>query len=422
MIARLHTRLPTGWLQSVALIAAVTLAYAIDYLFNLVAGRLLSPVEFSVVVALAGVGQVLVVASRVIQTVVTRYISRFRADAQTPPGRIASFFQAMFRVSWAWGGVAMGVMLLLSWPLAQFLQIEEIGAVVALAVATLLMVVRPVVGGALQGLQQFTALGAVQVVQALLRLILGAALIWLGLGVVGAMASLPLASVAALLVGWLLLDGAVKRKTAVHHEVKLPELFRYSAFTAAGLIGYALLLNMDAILVRRFFDPVQAGNYSAAVTLGKIIQFFPVAIIMVLFPKAARRQAAHLDTSRVLIPAMAIVALVCGGIAMLYALFPDLIVRLTLGSGYQVAGLVLGLVGLAMLLLSLANVWLNYYLSTEWPQFVYLIGVGILLQGGLMIAFHNQLWHLPAAMAANGLWLTVAGGVIYVWRRRTAVT
>jgi hypothetical protein len=79
---------------------------------------------------------------------------------------------------------------------------------------------------------------------------------------------------------------------------------------------------MDAILVRRFFGPVDAGNYSAAVTLGKIIQFFPVAIIMVLFPKAAQRQAAHRDTTRVLVPAMLIVALVCGSIALLYALFP----------------------------------------------------------------------------------------------------
>jgi O-antigen/teichoic acid export membrane protein len=144
----LHRFWPTRsmW-QSLGLVAAVTLAYAVDYLFNVVAGRMLSPVEFSIVVALAGVGQVLVVASRVIQTVVTRYISRFRAGDQSD--RIASFFQAMFRAAWVWGSVAMGVMLLLSWPLARFLQIEEIGPVLALAVATLLMVVRPVVGGGL---------------------------------------------------------------------------------------------------------------------------------------------------------------------------------------------------------------------------------------------------------------------------------
>ena len=420
MVGNLRARLrPSVW-QSLALVAGVTLAYGLDYLFNLIIGRMLSPAEFSIVVALAGVGQVLVVSSRVIQTVVTRYISRFKAGEQAD-GRTASFFQAMFRASWRWGGVALLILVLLSWPLARFLQIEEVSPVLALAGATLLMVVRPVVGGALQGLQQFSALGVVQIAQALLRLLLGALFVWLGWGAFGAMFSLPLASAVALVVGWVLLDTAVKQQTAVHHQVHLPELFRYSTYTAAGLIGYAILLNMDAILVRTFFAEEVAGNYSAAVTLGKVIQFFPVAIIMVLFPKAAQRQATRRDTGRILLPAMGIVALVCGGIALIYALFPHPIVQLVLGAEYQVEGVVLGLVGLAMLLLSLANVWLNYFLSTEWPQFIYLIGVGIALQVGAMVLFHDAVWQLPAAMVATGAWLNVAGIAIYFYRRQSSI-
>lgn len=403
-----------------ALVAGVTIAYGLDYLFNLVIGRMLTPVEFSIVVALAGVGQVLVVSSRVIQTVVTRYIARFQAGDEAD-GRIASFFQSMFRASWRWGSLAWLVLIFLSWPLAAFLQIEEIGPVEALAAATLLMVVRPVVGGTLQGLQQFSALSAVQITQALLRLLIGALLVWLGWGAFGAMLSLPLASAVALIVGWLLLDSVVKRKTAVHHQVDLREMFRYSTYTAAGLIGYALLINMDAILVRRLFDPVMAGNYSAAITLGKVIQFFPVAIIMILFPKAARRQAAHQGAGNILLLAMGIVGLVCGGIALIYGLFPEPIVNLVLGSEYQVEGLVLGLVGLAMLLLSLSNVWLNYFLSTEWTYYVYLIGLGIVLQLGTMILFHDELWQMPAAMVVTGLWLNLAGLIIFFWRRQRNV-
>ncbi len=417
MFARLQAQLrPSHW-QSIALIAGITLAYGLDYLFNLVVGRMLSPVEFSVVIALAGVAQVLVVSSRVIQTVTTRYIARFQAGDDAD-GRIASFFQSMYRASWRWGTVALLLLLLLSWPLTRFLQIDDVWPAVALALATLLMVVRPVVGGTLQGLQQFSALGMVQIAQAVLRLLLGGLFVWLGWGAFGAMFSLPLASGAALLVGWRLLDTAVKQKTAVHHQVHLPEMFRYTSYTAAGLIGYALLLNMDAILVRRFFDPVVAGNYRAGITLGKVIRVFPVAIIMILFPKAAQRQAARRDASKLLLPAMGIVALACGGIALIYALFPDLIIQFVLGGEYQVEGFVLGLVGLAMLLLSLANVWLNYFLSTEWTQYVYLIGLGVVLQAGMMALFHNAVWQLPAAMAATGLWLTLAGGIIYFWQSR----
>jgi O-antigen/teichoic acid export membrane protein len=398
--------------QGVGLMTAVVFAYGLDYLFNLVSGRLLDPAQFGILVALAGVGQVLVVASRVIQTVVTRYIARFQAQ-DDGESRIASFFRSMFRSAWRWGTAATVVMLLLSFPLAAFLQIDDIKVVLALSVTTLLMVVRPVVGGTLQGRQQFMALGLVQVVQAATRLFLGAVLILLGLGAFGAMASLPLASLAALIFGLWALDKVVWQPGQTHHGVTIPDMFRYSSYTAVGLIGFALLINMDAILAKRFFAPIDAGNYGAAVTLGKIIQFFPVAVIMLLFPKAAQRQAAHRDPTGVLIPAMLVVAALCGGLALLYALFADVIVRLTVGAAYQVDGRLLGLVGLAMLLLSLVNVWLNYFLSTERTGYVYLIGLGIVIQAVLMVFFHDQLWHLPAIMSANGLWLTLAGVIIF---------
>lgn len=412
-----RSRLLTGSMQQgVALVIAANVAYALDYFFNFAAGRLLDPAEFSIVVALAGVGNVLVVGSRVIQTVVTRYVARFQP---LPDGaaRTASFFRRVFRSAWRWGTAVFLLMLLLSVPLARFLQVEELGPVLALAVATLLLVVRPVVGGTLQGQQQFAHLGVVQIVQALARLLLGGLLMWIGWGAFGALAALPVASLLALGYGLLVLSPTVRQPATTHHGVTVPEMFRYSAYTAVGLLGYALLANMDAILVRRFFEPDVAGNYGAAITLGKIIQFLPVAIITILFPKAAQRRAAHRDPAAVLIPAMLIVALLCAGIAGAYALFTDFVVQITVGAAYQVDSLVLGLLGGALGLLALANVWLNYFLSTERPQYVYLIGAGIVIQFTLMLLFHDALWQLPAAMAANGLWLTLAGGVIF-WQTR----
>jgi len=416
MLAQIRNRIPVGMWQSLALITAVTFAYGLDYLFNLAAGRLLDPADFSILVALAGVLQIFVVGSRVIQTVTARYVSRFQAEIATQE-RIAPFFRAMFRASWVWGFVAMAFMFAITPLLANFLQIEQRNTVFLMGLAVLMMVVRPIVGGTLQGKQQFAAFGAVQVVQAVFRLLLGVAFISAGWGAFGALLSLPLASITALMFALSVLDRSVKQKTAVSHQVNLPEMFRYSSHTAIGLISLAILLNMDAILVRRFFDPVQAGNYSAAVTLGKVVQFFPIAIIMIMFSKAAQRQAARQNSARLLIPAMLVVFLFSGSITLLYAVFPEQIVALTLGDQYQVNGRLLGFVGVAMLFLSLANVWLNYFLSTDWIHYVYFIATGVLIQGGLMVIFHTELWQLPAAMAANGLWLTIAGGVIFAKRQ-----
>lgn len=413
MIASLKSRITPDMWQSLALITAVTAAYALDYLFNIASGKLLDPADFSILVAIAGVLQIFVVGSRVIQTVTARYISRFQAELVSQE-RIAPFFRAMFRAAWLWGFLAMAFMFAITPFLADFLQIEERNAVFLIGLATLLMVVRPVVGGALQGKQQFAALGAVQIVQATFRLLVGVLFISAGWGAFGAVLSLPISSVVALIFALWVLDGRVKKKTAVSHQVNLPDMFRYSSYTAIGLVSYAILLNMDAILVRRFFDSAQAGNYSAAITLGKVVQFLPVAVIMILFPKAAQRQAARQNSARLLVPAMLVVLLVSGGIALLYTLFPEQIIRMTVGDRYAVNGRLLGLVGAAMLLLSLANVWLNYFLSTDWTYYVYLVAIGVFIQAGLMATFHTELWHLPAAMAVNGLWLTAVGGIVFV--------
>ncbi len=401
--------------QGIVLVIAANLAYVLDYLFNFAAGRLLEPESFSIIVSLAGITNVLVVGSRVIQTVVTRYISRF--DGESPNSdQIPAFFQTIWRSAWIWGTAVVILMIGLSWPIANWLQIEDVRIVLALSATTILLVVRPVIGGGLQGVQQFAHLGFIQIIQALIRLLLGAALIWLGWGAFGAMVALPIGSLLALLYGVSIIDKRVWRKSDGHHGVTIPELFKYSAYTAVGLLSYAILVNMDAILVRRFFDAAKAGNYGAAVTLGKIVQFMPVAIVLLLFPKAAQMQAANEDPARVLIPALTAVFVLCSGIVIAYSLFTDLIIQLTVGSQYQVESIVLALLGVGLTLLALANVWLYYFLSIEETTYVKYVGASIFIQLGIMFFFHDALWQLPAAMVLNGLFLCIVGFILF---RRT---
>lgn len=413
----LRNRLTPGMQQGLLLVAATTLAFGLDYLFNLAMGRLLNdPAEFSILVALAGASQIMVVASRVVQNVVTRYIADFRASDSTH-NRVSAFFKSSFRSAWQWGAIATLLLGALSWPLARFLQIEQVGPVLALAGTAILMTTRPVIGGLLQGQQRFAELGVIQLIQAVFRLVFGIILVLAGLGALGAMLALPFASILALLFGLWRVNDIWLNPAGQTHTITIPTIFRYSAYTAAGLIGYAILANMDAILAKRFFTDTMAGNYGAAVTLAKVIQFFPVAIIMILFPKAAQRRAEKRDPAGILIPAMLIVGLACGALAIVYTLFAEPIVRLTLGTAYTLDGSVLGLLGFGMALLSLGNVWLNYFLSIDYTKFVYLIWSAILIQATLMSFFNQELIHFPLIITFNGLWLTLAGGFLF-WRNR----
>ncbi len=403
--------------QGVLLVAAMTFAFGLDYLFNLVAGQMLPPDEFGIIVALAGAGQVMVVLSRVVQTVVTRYVSGFQATASIT-GQVRSYFHSAFRIGILGGVVLLVIFGLSSAPLARFWQIPDVAPVLTLAATGLLMTTRPVVGGVLQGLQRFAALGAVQVAQAVLRLGLGVLMIAAGLGAFGGMLALPIASLAALILGMYLLREYVRPGDRVEHGVRFVGVARYSTVTLLGLMGYALLVNMDAILVKRFFPPLDAGYYGVAVTLGKIVQFFPLAIIIVLFPKAAQRRATQRDPAAVLLPGMVIVGLFCGAVTLAYALFPQLLIRVTFGDAYRLDGAVLALQGLAMTLFSLVNVWLNYFLSIDEGRYVWLLWLGVLAQAALMMVRHDTLLQLPAAMTGVALGLFVAGAAVFVLGRR----
>ncbi len=258
-----------------------------------------------------------------------------------------------------------------------------------------------------------------QLAQAGLRLPIAIWLIRAGWGALGALLALPLASAGVLFLGL----GAVRdlwQPRVATGSGRLPAgVAHYSAYTAAGLIGFALLVNMDVILVRRFFDPTAAGVYGAAVILGRIVQFFPLAVIMIMFPKSAARQATERDPAGVLWPALIIVGTLCGGLTLAYYTLAPWITAVSVGPNYPIEGALLGTVGLGMTLMALVNVWLNYFLALERPAYVWLIGLALVVQTLLMVAFHAQLIYLPLIIAGNGAWLTAAGALLF-WRGRRA--
>ncbi len=397
--------------ESVIFICALTLAYGIDYLFNIVSGRLLGPDQFGVVVALAGVGQILVIGSRVLQTVTVRYVSRFEGEQDRQ--KTANFVRKALWLMLGFGIVLTILLELLAAPLATFLRIDDVRPVMALLSVVLLMAIRPIIGGTLQGEQKFSDLGILQIVQAIGRLLIGTTLIMMGFGAFGAVAALPLASLIAFFVGLWMIRHLLLQANNDPISLSLPDLFNYSAWTAAGLIGFALLINMDAILAKRFFDPTSAGQYGAAVTLGKVVQFFPVAIVMVLFPKAARRRSTNRNPAAVLPPAIGLITLVCIAVSIIYFLFQTQLLGILFGPEYQIDQPILGLIGLAMWLLSLLNVWLNYFLSIDQPHYVILIWVGVIAQSIAFSLWHSQLWQLPTIMLVNALWLTIAGVLMF---------
>jgi O-antigen/teichoic acid export membrane protein len=387
---------------------AVTMGLAggLDYAVSVLAGRWLVPVEYGIFIAVAAVLQVLAQLTNTIRNVVAFYAAELSAKRDSSQG-VGAFVQSAWRWGWKWGLLATGVMVLLSPALARALRLPNAWPLWAVSPVVLLFFVRTVTDGALQGLQKFAGFGIVQVVQSLLRLLFAAGLIRLGSQAVGAILASPLAMAGVLTLAlWFLHPyfqdngGVVARRVSWH----------YSSHTLMGLAAFAVLANMDALFVKHFFSPIIAGDYGPVVTLAKMSLFIPLALGIVLLPKATRRQASGRDPRPILLLALTATLLPGFALTTVYFLYPGSLVRAIFTSAYTNPGIVLGLVNLAATLYAGLNIWLNYALSLKRLSFIYILVAVLIWQGmGMYFFGRDSLVHMSLVMVSAGLVGNLAG-------------
>ena len=397
-----------GVWHGVAMSGATILAGGLDYLYNVATGRLLLPEAYSGLLAVTALLQILLHLTNVIRNVVAYYCAEIRVDAGSSKA-IAPFLRNSFRWAWRWGLISTLLMLLISPLLRRPLQLPDNRLLWAGSLAVLMLFVRPVSDGALQGVQRFWGLAGVILTQAILRLALALGLIGFGLGAVGAMLALPLATSLALLPAlWQLRPYLHKQSVRTNSVVS----WHYSAQTLVGLGAFALLTNSDALLVRGLFASQIAGNYAPLVTLGKINLFVPLALAMVLFPKAVERHRTGQQVAPILFASLGLAILPGLALTALFFIAPSQILDIVFGGQYDSLGRVMGLVGLATTLYAGISIWLNFALSTERTGYVPALGVVAVGQIAGMLLFHQTVEQMVGVMVLAG----IAGNLLGVWQ------
>jgi O-antigen/teichoic acid export membrane protein len=298
-------------------------------------------------------------------------------------------------------------MVLIAPVVARLLRLPNTWALWAAAPVVLLLFVRAITDGALQGVQAFVGFGVVQVTQSLLRLLFAVGLIWLGCQAAGAIAALPLAMMVVLVLATRFLRPYFQDYGQLAAR---PISWHYSSYTFLGLAAFAILANLDALFVKRFYSPLVAGNYAPVVTLAKVSLFVPLAMGIILLPKAVKRQAIGRDARPILLLALA-GALAPGlFLTTFYFLFPGWLVKFIFTNAYADPGSILGLASLAATLNAGLNVWLNYALALERPAFIYILAGVLLGQAlGMFLFGRDSLVHMTLVMVSAGMMGNLAG-------------
>jgi O-antigen/teichoic acid export membrane protein len=246
-----------------------------NYVFTVVAARLLVPASFGELSALMAVLVVGIVPAMSVQTGVALYVATVERTSARRSG-IGSAVGLGVGL-----GAAVGVTALACAPvLVALLHLRGAGPALVLPVALTAFPVYGALCGVLQGRQRFGSLALVMGLDTVLRI--GGAIVGLVIGrsataaLVGLATGIMLATAAA----FVLCGRPWPARPA-------PALLRGVAHAAYATVGLVVLLNLDVILARNVLSAHASGVYAVGAVLAKAAYWLPQAVALVVLPRLA---------------------------------------------------------------------------------------------------------------------------------------
>jgi O-antigen/teichoic acid export membrane protein len=378
------------------------LGFSLFNLFNLFYHffmvRNLNPSDYGQLNALMALFMIITVPANTVQTTITRFVSIFQASSQQAQTRgfLKHFMQVMVTAAFFFLlAVTLG-----SQVLATFLQIPSVGLVFLLGVILFFAMVTPIPWGGLQGLQRFGLLAVNLILNGGLKLGLGVLLVIGGWGVLGAIGAVAIAyfitaSLSLLQVEWLMRKESRKdgqRSDRIKSQSStFSEAYRFFFPVGIMLLCFMILTQIDLILVKHLFTPIEAGYYSIAQMVGKVILFLPLPVVMVMFPKVSLMEAQGKKSFPVLIQSLMISGILGASGIVISHLFPTTIIQVLARTVYPECIPLVRLFSINMTLFSLTLILLYYHLATQKRGFIYPLLSMTLIQIGLIALFHQTM-------------------------------
>jgi O-antigen/teichoic acid export membrane protein len=367
-------------------LAAATLANnAIQLVFTVVFTRLLGATGYGTLAALISAFLILMVTGQAVQTAAAREAA---LDRLGHPELLRATLRAWTqRLLVALVVVAAGSALLRD-QIAAVIGVHDVPwAAAAIPPTGVLWMLLCLQRGALQGLREYKPVGVSMVGEAFGRLLFGLALVAVGLDVTGAFLGTPVAF--AVVALWLEreLHRCVAPIGGDHGPMRsLRSLVGDGWVPILGLLLLASLQNIDVIVAKHRFSGDEAGSYAAAAVAAKAVVWVAIGIGLHLLAEATHRAAEGLDPRRVLLRALAILAVVAAPALLVFAVAPELLLRIAFGPDLTLASDALLLLGVAMTLLAVAYLTVQYMVALHKTVFLWVLGVMAVAEPFLLAA------------------------------------
>lgn len=352
-------------------------ANGLNALFQIALARVLSPAEYSVLVALVVITLIAAVPPLAFQASVAREVALELDGGRRNRAGAALRDTVRGLVPWALGVLLLGGVVSAVMALAGS---GDAAATFATTATIAFALVIPAVWGGLLGARLFLVFGLAQLAFAGTRFAAG-----LGIGLAGGDAAAVMAGVAAataLTLGltflplrelWHAAERARRRRLAT-----LP-----NAAAATGLTVLMALATVDVLVANLAFSSNTAGAYGVASVCARVQLLLPIGVVTVLFPRVATLRDPERER-RHLLAGLGVVATLGALVTALLWVFAGPIVDDIFGEKYHAAVPWLGPLALAMGLYALATVYLYHFLSLARTRFALVL---LTIQIAQLVAF-----------------------------------
>lgn len=376
----------------------------LNLLFQLYMVRTLHPVEYGILNSLLSILVIISLPAGTIQTAITKFVSTFHAHGQLK--KLKLFLINSIKKASILGLLIFTLIFFGSRGISSFLHIQSKIMVIMVGFIMFFSILLPINLGGLLGLNKYGHYGINMTFSGLLKLVISIILVSLGLNIMGALNGIFLSIIITFCLTSIFLkrsitsiSNSIEFKDEIYIEncgnnqskVNFLDVYKYIFPVAITSFGFMILTNIDIILVKHFFHPEDAGYYSIAQMVGRVILFLPGPIMTVMFPEIAKLNANSKDVIPTLRKSLKLVFLLCGIVTLVCFYFPSYILRILAKNIYPESIPLVFLFALSMTFFSLANTLSTYFLSINKINFIFPLILFVLLQLILILVFHNTM-------------------------------
>jgi O-antigen/teichoic acid export membrane protein len=392
---------------------------ALNYIYYPILGRLLPPAAF---------GEIQVLVSLFLQfTIFLNVLTLITINIAVNYKDSAKAHRMMFELEKLSSYFALGILafsIVAGEFLRSSLKFDSMLPFVALALAMTASIPLTFRSAYARGQKKFAVASVSQLIGAGIKIVFSSLLVVLGLGVTGAIFGIVAAQLVAFLYAarWAARLGFMRPPdtnygTLPDLKLVLPEL-KYGAVAFVGLLTITLMMSIDVIAAKYYFDARTAGLYAGIATVARIVFFLAAPIAQVLMPLVKIDRPPQ-ENRALLLKSLMLTLVVCGGFTGACALMPELIVKTLMGVDYITHANILPVLALAICIISITNLIGMYYLALR-RKMVMVVGIiGFAATLSFMVMWHDSLQALVYSMlSASILTLTATGTYVLVNLKR----